>query len=740
MAWAFWIVVGYMVTIIAGTVAMYVALSRKERQYAREIAGLRSALRNEIDLRLQREGELEAGEKFQRLLINHTSDMIFLFPVAEDGMPGSFVKVNESACRRLGFERDRLLKMSMPDLEEVEAAGKGVGFSRSELLLMSDKTLIERENALQRAHVEHILEKGRVVFQRVFIAADGRRIPVEVTAERYDDASGRPAILCSARDVSEWRAVEKALHDTQQRFRDVFANSPIGMALCDGRRRLTGVNRAFLRAFGLPDEFELSRFDLFDNPFIPAEQKEAIKRGESVHFETCVDFEEMKRLYKIATSRRGQAYFEMYVHDLGHDENKNIRGYVVQLMDISERRRIEQALMESERQLRQAQKMEAMGTLAGGIAHDFNNILTPILGYTEMALHMLPENDPMREFMQEIAKGSYRAKELVEQILTFSRRAEPEGKPIHVLPIVKEALNLLRASAPQNIEFSRVIKTQNDIVVADPTQIHQIIMNLATNAIYAMREKGGTLEVRVADFVAGSSPGKAEFPNLKPGRYLRVSVRDTGVGIEKGLLDRIFEPFFTTKPRGEGTGMGLAVVHGIVANLKGDIRVESEVGIGTTFHVALPLVEGAAAEGATARAALTGGSEQVLFVDDDEDIVKVAERMLSTLGYRPTCLAQPNAALRLFKMEPDQFRVVITDQVMPGITGIELAREIGAVKPDLPVILCTCFSEAQTRQEAEAAGIKYFLGKPIMMRELADVVRRALENSRAEKITPRIEG
>ena len=729
MGWAFWIVVGYVATIIAGTVAVYLALGRKEREYGREIAGLRSALRNEMDLRLKNENDLDSARRFEKFVLNHSSDMMFLFGVAEDGMPGPFLKVNDCACQRLGFERERLLRMTLPDLEEVEAAGRGVGYSRRELTLMSDRTLLERADALQRAHIAHILEKGRVTFERTFITADGRRIPVEITAERYDDGSGRPAVLCSARDVSERRAVEKALHETQQRLRDVFANSPIGMAMCDGNRRLTGVNRAFLRAFGLPDEAELSRFDLFDNPFIPPDQRDAMRRGESVHFETCVDFEEMKRLYKTATSRRGQAYFEIYVHDLGHDENKNVKGYVVQVMDITERRRIEEALRESEKQLRQAQKMEAMGTLAGGIAHDFNNILTPILGYTEMALHMLPETDPMREFMQEIAKGSYRAKELVEQILTFSRRAEPEGKPIHILPIVKEALNLLRASAPQNIEFSRVIKAQNDIVVADPTQIHQIIMNLATNAIYAMKDRGGILEVRVAEFSAASGTGRGEFTNLKPGRYLRISVKDTGVGIEKSILDRIFEPFFTTKPRGEGTGMGLAVVHGIVANLKGDIRVESEPGVGTTFHVALPLVEGAAAEGAAAQAAASGGSEQILFVDDDEDIVKVAERMLSTLGYRPTCLAQPNAALRLFKMEPDQFRAVITDQVMPGVTGIEMAREIASIRPGVPVILCTCFSEAKTRQEAEAAGIRYFLSKPIMMREMAEVVRRAIDDA-----------
>jgi CheY-like chemotaxis protein len=251
-------------------------------------------------------------------------------------------------------------------------------------------------------------------------------------------------------------------------------------------------------------------------------------------------------------------------------------------------------------------------------------------------------------------------------------------------------------------------------------------MNLCTNAIYAMRDKeSASLEVRLTDFSV-SPYARSEFSDLPPGRYLRLTVKDTGLGMEKATLERIFEPFFTTKPWGEGTGMGLSVVHGIITGLKGTITVETEIGVGTTFHVVLPSVDVAAVPIMEASTVIPAGSENILFVDDDEDIAKMGDRMLTALGYEPYVVSHAAAALRLFKLDPDKFQVVITDQVMPGMTGLELTREILAAKPDIPVILCTCFTEAGTRQEAEAAGVSEFIAKPIMMRELADSIRRAL--------------
>jgi PAS domain S-box-containing protein len=722
----FWFIAGCVATLVLGCIVMYAILWDHDRRFTLQLSHRESDLKSESERRRRAEDELRLKESFYEILFNNTNDMVFVYGVTEEGLPDLFVKVNDVACQRLGYSREKLLTMTPLDVQETESAGGSIGYSRSELVTLSDAAVIERENAFARVHTAQILDKRHLVFERTYVTADGRRMPVEVKADQFE-LQGKPMIMYTVHDVTSRLATQRALQETEQRLRDFFSHSPIGVAMYDAHKKLISVNRACLRMFGIPDQQEFAKFNLFDNPFIPPSEKDAILKGQSVHFDICIDFDEVRRLFMFVTGRRGKAYLEVFINDMGRDAHYNVNGHMIQVMDVTERRKVEHALRESEKQLRQAQKMEAMGTLAGGIAHDFNNILTPILGYTEMALHMLPEADPMREFMREISKGSYRAKELVEQILTFSRRAEPEPKPIHVTPIVKEALNLLRASAPKSITINRIIKTESDIVMGDPTQIHQVIMNLCTNAIYAMRDKGeGTLEVRMTDFVINPY-ARSEFPDLAAGRYLRLSVKDTGSGIDKATLERIFEPFFTTKPRGEGTGMGLAVVHGIATSLKGTITVETELGAGTTFHVVLPTVEMAAMPAMEASTVIPTGSENILFVDDDEDIVKMGERMLTALGYKPCVVNHGVAALRLFKIEPDKFQLVVTDQVMPGMTGLELAKELLTIKPNLPVILCTCFTEAGTRQEAEAAGITDFIAKPIMMREMADSIRRALE-------------
>lgn len=403
------------------------------------------------------------------------------------------------------------------------------------------------------------------------------------------------------------------------------------------------------------------------------------------------------------------------------DKAGTIRHYVTIERDVTHEADLEM-------QLRQVQKMEAIGTLAGGIAHDFNNILAAIMGYAEMALYDVPEGTQGRRNLEQALKAGYRGKDLVKQIITFSRRSEQERRPMLVSPVIKEILKLLRASLPTTIEIRPRIEAQAGMVLAEPTQIHQVLMNLCSNAAYAMREKGGVLEIRLAE-VHTSSDDATLHPGLNPGPYVKLVVSDTGDGMDRTTMERIFEPFFTTKKPGEGTGMGLAVVHGIVKSYEGAIVVESDPGKGTTFEVFLPRIEGDFLPEADADIPIPTGSERILFVDDEEDLVDMVQQMLKRLGY--TVVAKTNSieALEVFKAQPDRFSLVITDQTMPQMTGAGLAKELMSIRPDIPIILCTGFSEVINAEKARTLGIREFLMKPFAPREMAEVIRHVLDGS-----------
>jgi len=381
-----------------------------------------------------------------------------------------------------------------------------------------------------------------------------------------------------------------------------------------------------------------------------------------------------------------------------------------------------------ETQLQQAQKMEAIGTLAGGIAHDFNNILFPISGYTEMLLLDTPGDSPLRHGLSEILAGAKRAGELVSQILTFSRQKEHELKPLKVEIIVKEALKLIRSSLPTTIEILQNVNKDLGLVMADPTQIHQIFMNLTTNAYHAMEEAGGNLNVTLKEVELGA--GELIDSTMDPGSYVCLTVADTGMGMDQSVIDRIFDPYFTTKEEGKGTGLGLAVVHGIVKSHGGHISVYSEPGKGTEIKVYLPVIQTQAetAEGKTPLP-IEKGNESVLLVDDREEIVSLAKEMLCKLGYHVTARTSSIEALEAFRANPHNFDLVITDLTMPNMTGDKLAQKLMAIRPDIPVILCTGFSEKMSEEKAEAIGIKAFLMKPIVMIDLAKTIREVLEKN-----------
>jgi CheY-like chemotaxis protein len=369
--------------------------------------------------------------------------------------------------------------------------------------------------------------------------------------------------------------------------------------------------------------------------------------------------------------------------------------------------------------------MEAIGTLAGGIAHDFNNILSAVIGYTEIALADVPEDTSQHRNLQEVLKAGSRARDLVKQILTFSRQTEQELKPVKINQIIRESLKLLRASLPATVKISHDIQSDS-AVLADPTQIHQVIMNLFTNAAHAMRSTGGQLKIDLSDVVLDESFIE-QHPYLSPGVYLKLRVIDTGHGMEKAILDRIFDPFFTTKERGEGTGMGLAVVLGIVKSHGGTITVESELEKGATFNVFLPVILQEVDHDIQTKGPIQTGTERILFIDDEKSLVDLGQQILERLGYKVTIRTSSLEALELFMEQPDKFDLVVTDMTMPNMTGDELAAKLMSIRADIPVILCTGYSERISRERAQELGIKEFILKPIVMRELAKTVRSVLD-------------
>jgi len=405
-------------------------------------------------------------------------------------------------------------------------------------------------------------------------------------------------------------------------------------------------------------------------------------------------------------------------------------GYVnVYGLDITKRKKAEKETMELELQLGQKQKMEAVGTLAGGIAHDFNNILAAMQGYLELSLDDLPEDSPVRDNLGQIMSCSNRAAKLIKQILTFSRKdgeEQAEKEPVRIGSIVKEVLGMLRSSLPTTVKICRKIHADASVVLADPTQIHQVLVNLCTNASYAMREAGGLLEVSLTN-VDFESETRIGDEYLDPGSYVKLSVRDTGCGMEKEVVERIFEPFFTTKTVNEGTGLGLSVVHGIIKSHEGAITVSSVPGEGTTFEIFLPRIEGGAVETPPSPEQAGREKEVILLVDDEEMMVDVTGQILERLGFAVVAKTSSLDALEAFQEKPDEFDLVITDQVMPNMTGTQLARDLMSIRPDIPVILCSGFPESVSLDEVERVGIKKFIMKPISREEIANVIRGVLD-------------
>jgi len=468
--------------------------------------------------------------------------------------------------------------------------------------------------------------------------------------------------------------------------------------------------------------------------------------GENIHsFECCLRNEEFYRtlLKTVETGEVQSGHF----HNVRPDGSRYeinarispvwsapgiVSRYVVIIRDATNE-------VQLERQLRQAQKLEAIATLSGGIAHDFNNILAVIITNTEMTLEDVPEDHPLRPQLEIILKAGIRGKNLVRQILTLSRHTEQERQPVNVASIVEECFNLLRASLPTTIEVKKWLASEGGMIAADPTQVHQVVMNLCTNAADAMRDKGGTLGVVLEEVELDEDACQA-YPGLVPGKYIELQVSDTGHGMERDVMERIFDPFYSTKTKAKGTGLGLSVVHGIVKGHDGAITVDSVPERGTIFSVLFPkLAKGVQAIVQPVVGPIAKGSGRVLFVDDEEDYVLTKAKMLQRLGYQVVAQTDCRKTLELFKDAPNDFDLVITDQTMPYMTGDQLARELLAIRPDIPILLCSGSSPETnavlTPEKSKAIGIREVLLKPVNKEQMHQAIRRQLDGLARE--TPR---
>ncbi|HEY3277446.1 MAG TPA: PAS domain S-box protein [Syntrophorhabdaceae bacterium] len=535
--------------------------------------------------------------------------------------------------------------------------------------------------------------------------------------------NGPLRLVITHENITDRLYAEKARRESETFLITLLDAIPIPVFYKDREGRYRGFNRAYEAFFGEKRERLIDKTVFDINPPELAEiyrlrDDELFEGGGEQHYESQL------------RNAQGVLRDVIFNKAIFTDSQGNVSGLVGAILDITDRKRAEEEKEALESRLLQAQKMEAIGTLAGGIAHDFNNILAAIIGFTEMALDDTPPDSPTRRHLELVLKSGVRGRDLVRQILAFSRKTKYERSPLSVSSIVEETAKLLKASLPSTIQLIMRPEARSDVVLANATEIQQILMNLSTNAAHAMREKGGELSITLAD--TDVIPGSPLESNLVPGPYLQLTVRDTGVGMDAKVMKRIFEPFFTTKEVGQGTGMGLAMTYGIVKSLGGDISVTSSLRTGTIFVILLPKAKLESISDQSAEE-ISGGRERILFIDDEEVLAKLGKATLEKLGYKVTAMTDGVKALKIFSKDPSRFDLVFTDQTMPEIPGINLAVKLLRIRPDLPIILCTGHSDAVSPEIAKEAGIREYLMKPVIKREMARAVRRVLDKSRKGK-------
>jgi PAS domain S-box-containing protein len=635
--------------------------------------------------RLRREArQTEKAHKLFRALMDQGSDTFEVL----DPETGRILDVNERGCADHGYTRDEYLRLTVYDLAPE----------------LKPNEWPERVQAIRRG------EYARV--ETIHRRKDGSTYPVEISVNSAQH--DREYILAVVRNISERKRAEAALRQSEQRFRQLADNimEVFWVTSCETGDILY-VSPAYEKIWGR------TCMSLYKSPHAWVEAIHLDDRqrvGEA--FQATPQKGEFDEIYRITRPDGSMRW----IHDRGFPVS-NAEGKIYRIAgiaeDITKQRRLEE-------QFRQVQKMEAIGTLAGGIAHDFNNILAAMNGYTDLAKMHAAGNAAVLDNLDTVSKAGARAVNLVRQILTFSRQHEVRRKPIQMQEVVAESLKLLRATIPTTIEFRIALSPDAPIVLADATQVHQIVMNLGTNAWHAMLDRPGRLEVKLQKLEVDSMLA-GTHPQLRVGAYARLSVSDTGCGMDRATMERIFEPFFTTKEPGVGTGLGLAVVHGIMQDHDGVVTVYSHPGEGTVFHLYFPAYVGEpAAADAVSAAILDGRGRRILYVDDEEVLAQMGKKTLERLGYAVEAQTSVMAALAAVRANPQAYDLVVTDQTMPEMTGTDLAKQLLIIRPDLPIILTTGYSANMTAERARSLGIRELLLKPHTLHDLATAVQRAL--------------
>ena len=608
---------------------------------------------------------------------------------------------------------------------EVNAAlASMIGYTPAEMVGKPVTAFTHPDDLSRRQQFVNDLSSGKLADgqqERRFIHRNGSVVWTLISANLQKDQTGRPLHFISlVQDITERKKAEENLQLAQF----CIDNAAVGIFRVADDARILEVNKHGYHSLGY-SRSELLGMTIFDiDPaFLP--EKWAEHRRKLAQ----------ERVRVIQTYHRRKDGTRFPVEVTVNYFEKDGEGFSYSfVMDISGRIEAERDRKKLEDQLRQAQKMEAIGTLAGGIAHDFNNILSVIIGNADILGLSEDLSEDGRSCLQQILTACERAKQLVKQILTFSRRGEQQRLLVNLKPIVTETFNFLKATLPSSIEVHQGIHGDAGAILADPTQMQQVLMNLCTNAAHAMeKQENGEINIGLEKVWISTEQVRFE-PEVEPGEFVKLTVADTGPGIEPWVRERMFEPYFTTKEPGKGTGLGLSVVHGIIKAHGGLIKAYSEAGKGTSFHVFLPVAEGDWKTAAPRDTSLPRGSETLLLVDDEKALVDMTQQMLERLGYRVETRTSPLEAIEAFRANPGKYHAVITDMTMPQMNGISLSKKLLEIRADLPILLCTGFSDQANEEKARAAGIREFAFKPLALSDFAKTLRKMMDEAKTTKM------